>query len=84
MSFTAKFENDEIIIIESVYGIASSKEDAILFLINSYVSKIQDEYKMIKELEAKIKELRRDIPELMYEQRKIVNRFDSYKKTIDK
>ena len=84
MSFTAKFENDEIIIIESVYGIASSKEDAILFLINSYVSRIQDDYKLIKELEVKIKELRRDIPELMYEQRKIVNRFDSYKKTIDK
>jgi len=74
MKYTALFVDDEIVITESENGIASSKEDAILMLTNSYTTKIYDIEQYIKNEENNIKHLKLMIPELMFEQRKIENR----------
>ena len=74
MKYTALFVDDEIVITESENGMASSKEDAILMLINSYTEQIHLIQKYIKNEENNIKHLKLMIPELMFEQRKIENR----------
>jgi len=74
MKYTALFVDDEIVITESENGMASSKEDAILMLINSYTEQIHLIQKYIKDKEATILYLKSLIPELMFEQRKVENR----------
>ena len=74
IKYTALFVDDEIVITESVNGIASSKGDAILLLTNSYTSKIYDLEQCIKDKENDILYLKTLIPELLFEQRKIENR----------
>jgi len=63
--------------------IASSPEDAILILINSYTYKILEIEDYIKKKESQIIYLKSLIPELMFEQRKVENR-KHRKKVIDK
>jgi len=74
IKYTAQFINDEIVIIESENGMASSKEDAVLLLSNSYTDRIYYLRQRIKDEENHILYLKALIPELMFEQRKIENR----------
>ena len=74
MKYTAAFVNDEIVITESEKGIASSKEDAILILSNSYCDRIFSIQDSIKRKQCEIDYLKKLIPELMFEQRQVENR----------
>ena len=77
--FVAFFSDDEIVVTTSENGIASSEEDAILVLINSYTNLMHYDLKLIKILEEKIKNLRENIQDLMYEQRKVEVRRHKYR-----
>jgi len=74
IKYTASFSNDEIVIYESDNGMASSKEGAILALINSYTEEIHNIEERIKAQEKHILYLKSLVPELMFEQRKVENR----------
>lgn len=74
MKYLAEFINDEIVITESENGIASSKEDAILVLINSYNDRISELQTDIINKNIQIHEDQMTIRDLFYEQRKIISR----------
>ena len=69
---------------DSIFKVAFSREDAILALVNSYNSTIINVEDKIEFMKSEIIRLKAKIPEIMYEQRRVSNLAERYKKCIDR